>query len=295
MTYRPQVLSIQNGGTLQNSFTTYTPVCGGTTSTGAFQSVATGVAGQELVYNGASTLPTFQAHNANAAYANHYLNFVDDFLLAYTVSTNGVNNGLGWTVGISGGNTASAQGTANNPGVMSVSTGTGSGGATWVHGATGDFYCGSGAITMTFWVALNNLSSSTQRYNIFIGALNSADFNSATPTNDGLWFQYSDNLNSGDWTYNTAAGGSATNDNSSVAATTAYQVLQIAVNAAGTSANFLVGTTLANLTSVGTIGTNIPTSATISPYMGIKKSVGSTAGVLYVDLFTMQYALTTSR
>lgn len=54
-------LPIANGGTNKTSFTAYALVCGGTTTTGALQSVASvGTAGQILTSNGAGTLPTFQ-------------------------------------------------------------------------------------------------------------------------------------------------------------------------------------------------------------------------------------------
>lgn len=57
-------LSISNGGTGVTSLTAYMPVAGGTTSTGALQSVAAGSAsGQALTYQGASSLPTFSALN----------------------------------------------------------------------------------------------------------------------------------------------------------------------------------------------------------------------------------------
>jgi len=56
------------GGTNKQSFTVYTPVCGGTTTTGALQSVASlGSAGQVLTSNGAGSLATFQNAPASSA------------------------------------------------------------------------------------------------------------------------------------------------------------------------------------------------------------------------------------
>jgi len=55
-------LGVANGGTGDSSLTAYTVLCGGTTSTGAIQSVASvGTSGYVLTSNGASALPTFQA------------------------------------------------------------------------------------------------------------------------------------------------------------------------------------------------------------------------------------------
>lgn len=55
------VLTVPNGGTGINTATSYSVVCGGTTSTGAFQSVSSvGSSGQVLTSNGAGALPTWQ-------------------------------------------------------------------------------------------------------------------------------------------------------------------------------------------------------------------------------------------
>ena len=54
-------LAVSDGGTGLSSATAYAVLCGGTTSTGAFQSVAgVGTSGQVLTSNGADALPTFQ-------------------------------------------------------------------------------------------------------------------------------------------------------------------------------------------------------------------------------------------
>ena len=60
-------LAVARGGTGDASFTTYAVICGGTTTTGALQSVASvGTSGQVLTSNGAGALPTFQAAGAGA-------------------------------------------------------------------------------------------------------------------------------------------------------------------------------------------------------------------------------------
>ncbi len=65
---------VTDGGTGLSSATAYAVLCGGTTSTGAFQSIAgLGSAGNVLTSNGAGALPTFQASaasGANAALSN---------------------------------------------------------------------------------------------------------------------------------------------------------------------------------------------------------------------------------
>lgn len=59
------IVPVPQGGTGLTTTTAYAVVCGGTTSTGALQSIAgVGTSGQVLTSNGASALPTFQANNA---------------------------------------------------------------------------------------------------------------------------------------------------------------------------------------------------------------------------------------
>ncbi len=54
-------ITVAQGGTGDSSLTAYAVLCGGTTSTGNVQSIASvGTTGQALISNGASALPTFQ-------------------------------------------------------------------------------------------------------------------------------------------------------------------------------------------------------------------------------------------
>jgi hypothetical protein len=58
---------VAGGGTGNTSATAYAVICGGTTSTGAFQSIASvGSAGEVLTSNGAGALPTFQPAGAGS-------------------------------------------------------------------------------------------------------------------------------------------------------------------------------------------------------------------------------------
>lgn len=63
MTYKlPRPVVVSNGGTGDTSLTAYAVLCGGTTTTGAVQSIASvGTSGQLLTSNGAGALPTMQA------------------------------------------------------------------------------------------------------------------------------------------------------------------------------------------------------------------------------------------
>lgn len=73
------ILPVANGGTGRASHTAYAIICGGTTGTGAQQSIASvGAAGQLLTSNGAGALPTFQAAPAGGLTAVSQQTFVAD-------------------------------------------------------------------------------------------------------------------------------------------------------------------------------------------------------------------------
>ncbi len=60
-------VTVPYGGTGDSSFTAYSVLCGGTTSTGILQNVSgLGSSGQVLTSNGASALPTWQNSNAGS-------------------------------------------------------------------------------------------------------------------------------------------------------------------------------------------------------------------------------------
>lgn len=62
MTLALDTVPVASGGTARTSHTAYAVICGGTTSTGAQQSIASvGTDGQILTSNGAGALPTFQS------------------------------------------------------------------------------------------------------------------------------------------------------------------------------------------------------------------------------------------
>jgi hypothetical protein len=68
LTLSGTALPVANGGTGDTSFTAYAVITGGTTSTGALQSVSgVGTSGQVLTSNGASALPTWQTASASAS------------------------------------------------------------------------------------------------------------------------------------------------------------------------------------------------------------------------------------
>lgn len=66
----PHPFPVKSGGTGDASFTAYSVITGGTTSTGALQNVSgVGSAGEVLTSNGAAALPTWQSAGAGSGSA----------------------------------------------------------------------------------------------------------------------------------------------------------------------------------------------------------------------------------
>lgn len=194
------------------------------------------------------------------------------------------NGGLPW-------NQTSTLGTSANPGVIgNPSFGSGDNGL-YLNNSTGtlapQILLGGGTITLNFIIKVATLSTASPRYILRVGF---GDTSNADQAN-GLYFEYSDNINSGNWVYKSSKASSRTTSNSSTAVTSAYHNLQISVNAAGTSASFSV-----DGVSLGTaISTNIPVLA-ITPFVDIVQSAGTVAdNSIIIDLFYMNQILTTAR
>lgn len=149
---------------------------------------------------------------------------------------------------------------------------------------------GSGAVNVNWVIKVATLSSTSPRYTLYVGL---GDTFSGGDMANGVYFKYSDNLNSGNWVGNTAAGGSRNTANSAVAViNSAFVNLGITVNAAGTSASFLVnGVEIAN----SPIAATIPTLPVV-PTVRVTASVGTAAAnSVLIDLFYMTITLTTPR
>ncbi len=67
-TWNATTIAVNHGGTSNTSFTAFSVLCAGTTSTGAFQNVSgLGTSGQVLTSNGAGALPTWQPGGGGAS------------------------------------------------------------------------------------------------------------------------------------------------------------------------------------------------------------------------------------
>lgn len=196
----------------------------------------------------------------------------------------------GWQGGGTGGTTALINGEAGAPGIFQIGTSTASTNSRFMHRGNTHLLAGGGRIVCEWRIRIPTLSViASEAFTLRIGL---HDSTSAAPT-DGLWFEYIDNVNSGQWQVKAASNSTATTTNttSAPAANTWYR-LKIDINAAGTSAEFYV-----DGVSVGTVASNIPTGSgrVFGPNAGITKSVGTTARTLDLDFFWIFQKLTSAR
>lgn len=215
--------------------------------------------------------------------------FFDDFISQQAPAAlgwNAVSNGTGATdvTSVGGATTVGAMG------VNSYETGTTATGRTCSNLGLNSLIFGQGAVSYSWRVRVNTLSDGTNRYNLYAGT---GDKTAAGDMVDGVYFQYVDNVNSGNWTLTTSNNSVRTTADSGVPVVANTWInLGAVVNAAGTSAQFFV-----DGTSVGTITTNIPTVAgrESGPLLKIQKALGTTSSIVYLDYFAMEYAPTTAR
>jgi hypothetical protein len=219
---------------------------------------------------------------------NAVVNLFEDFFVDTIVATQ-LQGSLPWTIANSGW-ALGAAGSISHPGII-VNTSMTSGVRSMILAATtfklGAFLLGGGVLSLNWVFNIATLSNATNSYTLAVGI---SDTTSAAAATNGCWVQYSDALNSGNWTFNTASSSTATNSNSSVAVTLGWHNVNITVNANASSVAFSV-----DGTSLGTITTNIPTSG-ILPYLNVIFGAGTiAASTIQVDLMYLTQILTTPR
>ena len=218
--------------------------------------------------------------NPNSFKPNQVVNLVDDFV------SNGNTTGLyNW----GNGSLSYINGTATNPGQMTfptISTGlfllsTG--------GTVNPFLFGGGSFALNFVFNLVALSTNTNAYTFYLGFMQQADASVPQDPGNGVYFQYTHTVNSGNWQIVTNHAGTKTTQNTSTPAAIGFLNFGIDINAAGTSASFYI-----NGTQIGTtISTNMPVVA-LQPAIISLVSAGNLPAQA-VDLFYMQNILTTPR
>lgn len=219
------------------------------------------------------------------------LNIVDDFLFMPISGESDVGDTNWWSTSSAG--IPPVTGVANHPGIIQVTAG---GGGTAIYKSTTSgignvppILPGFGTIVFDCLVNIPTLSTAGTRFTTYIGFSGFTDSPSLlTAPANGIYFIYSDNINSGSWvgrTTNTSVTSSANSANAVVAGT--WVRLRIELNSAGTSASFYFNNVqIAN----SPLATNIPTTA-LNPFV---MTLGAGSGV-QVDIINIRYTLATPR
>lgn len=216
------------------------------------------------------------------------LDLIDDFVS---------DTGTPWYLGDLGWNSSgplSNYSTSDHPGIVDLSKFVGQP-AYMILAASlgisnlGSFVLGGGRFSLNFVWKLDQLSDGTDTFQVAIGLLDyTTVINQTFSIIDGVYFQYSDSVNSGNWQIITTSASTSTTTNTSVPADTDWHNFGIICNAAGTSVSFTIDGAV-----VGTIATNIPT-AIVCPAIFHVPSAGAPL-VFDIDLFYSRLALTNSR
>ena len=155
--------------------------------------------------------------------------------------------------------------------------------------ANGNFVLGGGILSVDWYFKIITLSNSTNRYVLTMGL---GDTFTGTTQGNGAYFQYSDNVNSGNWTILTTASSTSTTGSSNLAATTGWHHANVTVNAAATSVAYSMDGVAIN---VSPLTTHIPTVA-LYPLFLIAGTNGTiAAGEIFLDLMVLTQTLTTPR
>lgn len=203
-----------------------------------------------------------------------FYKFEDDFIFDRAHYWTDTSSGAGAVASLG---TFGLDTTEKAQGIEYVSTGTTSTGSSSSTRVISGTLRNSGTkFVLTQRMALENLSDGTNRYIAFFGI---GDANSE-PVNVGMYFRYTDNINSGRWECVTTNSGTVTTvTDSGITADTTYHVFTIEIAADGLSVMFYID---GILVQTHTTNINTATSPILIQRM-IIKSVGTTARKLNCD------------
>ncbi len=230
---------------------------------------------------------------SSAATANSVLTLVDDF---FSLGDSGTTQLLGqqcWLTRSTNSWLPRSVTNSTNPGQVANASFTSNAAKLFLGSTTTATFrpciiLGGGAISINWVIQMATLSNATNRYIFRMGL---GDTSNADQAN-GVYFEYSDNINSGNWVGKTAAASSRTPANSAVAADTNWHNFGITINAAATSCSFFIdGVQIAN----SPLSATIPTLA-VSPFVDMPFVAGTIAAAsVNIDLFYFTQTLTTAR
>lgn len=239
-----------------------------------------------FMYDGSNLLEVCRSNDAtDGDDLLTYSTFLDDF--HYVTGLTPVLPVDKWTSTVSGAAAANVVLSSSNisgHGIVTMDTGTTTTGHARIEHVR-PIALNAYAVDVTIRARTPALSDGTNRYRVHNGLVTSGTAPTGDPV-DGIFFRYSDNVNSGNWQCVCRKDSTETVINTSTAATTAYTVLRFTVNAAATSVTFYI-----NGTSVGTTTTNIPNAGSGDAVVlccGIGKSAGTTTRSNDIDFVSMK-------
>jgi hypothetical protein len=227
---------------------------------------------------------------------NTVINIVDDFIGSGAISTN-----INLTGSLTWGASQWPQRTvleAGHPGILgNVNNGGAFSDTLFLspqgvnpEGAILPILLGGGTIQLNWVIKTAILSTGGARYTLRVGLGDSITFTNGDQAN-GVYFEYSDNINGGNWVYKTAAASVRTTTNSAISVTAGWHNLGMTINAAASSVSFTVD----GVSAGAAIVTNIPTANPMTIMLRLEQGGPITADSIYVDLMYFMQTLTTPR
>jgi hypothetical protein len=232
--------------------------------------------------------PTIGNSVVSLAEPTAFLNEFDDFI------SSGKSK-LNWSTISGTGGIIFMNGIATNPGILQLAsqfTNNNSGLFIGQTDAVGNpvispIALGSGELICNWIIQLTALSGGGNTYIFSCGLADTTTLGNGTDTFvDGIYFQYTDTINSGNWTINSTSSSVTTTANTSTTVTTDFVTLSMMVNAAGTSVSYFVN---GIQVSGSPLTTNIPTAA-LTPFFVAINTAGNTP-TFNADLFSVRISL----
>lgn len=216
----------------------------------------------------------------------------DDFIYRTPdLNNSGIPYGPFGLAVVATGGTVSKSNVANHPGVITWTVSSNTAGCSIMSSGIENQGPSVGVAALTFEIMarLNTLSSANPRYLMSIGCWDTTS--SPDPLgsgNFGIYFHYTDNVNTGQWQMICTDGTGTATASSTTAADTNWHRFKITINAAGTAAHFYIDDVeLAN----SPITTHIPTTPQLLQ-IAMKSTSGSNSKSFDVDYFYAKFEFT---
>lgn len=267
--------------------------CGSTISVGHITSID----GSIGITNTAGNI-NLTGGNAAPFVPNAVLQEFDDFISSTLDSEGGpAGSKLRW--GRTIGQACQSNGTTSHPGIWSIFTlNPGENSNLYLKQAdinsiinVGPFILGNGILSINWVVRLTALSAGGNTYRFSCGLADPVTIAANSDSYvDGVYFTYTNTVNSGNWQIKNTAASVTTTGSTSIAASTSFVTLSVVINAAATSVAYYID---GNQVSVSPLTTNIPT-ANLTPFIYMINTAGTNPN-FEIDLFWCTNVLSNPR